>query len=133
MKKNFIRKEPQTVKVTFLVPRESTDETTIAVLEAIVESGRGENSLVVTENFFEALRRAITNWVKNTTKGKKEWECSSQDFNIGDLSSLLPPPPSLKVAMSKEGIHSISIDIHSTVHSSWCFDDILVSESELKS
>lgn len=126
-------KKIEIMKVTFLVPRESVDETTIAVVEVSVEPRDNENSLTIMENFFQALRRAITNWVNDTDEGKREWENSSRDFNVGDLSSLLPLPSSLKKYLRKEGIHSISINIHSSGHASWCFDDVLFSESELKS
>ena len=124
-------KKPETVKVTFLVPRESPEETTIAVVEAIVAK-KEVNSLVVTKNFFQALRRAITNWIKNTKEGKVEWKASGFDFNICDLSILLPPSRSLKTSLKWEGIHSISIDIHSSDQACWFFDDVIVSESELK-
>ena len=35
----------------------------------------------------DAIEISLSNWVKNTEVGKKEWELSSEDFNIGDLAN----------------------------------------------
>jgi len=117
----------RTVKTLFVVPRPSNDESTVAIVETTISSRK----LCDSHLFFVALRRAITNWVKETKKGKEEWVRSCNDFNIGDLSSLIPCP-SLEKYMKKEGILTLSIDIHSADYCSWCYDDLLVNEDELE-
>lgn len=33
----------------------------------------------------EAFERGITDWVESTVRGKKAWDYSSEDLNIGDM------------------------------------------------
>jgi hypothetical protein len=49
-----------------------------------------DNSRIETPSeFFNALTTSTTEWVKNTDIGKKAFEYSCEDFNVGDLSSYL--------------------------------------------
>lgn len=38
------------------------------------------------EEQIQAIKEAVTAWVKNTKEGKKCWEDSMEDLNIGDLN-----------------------------------------------
>jgi hypothetical protein len=39
------------------------------------------------DQILKALTTLLTQWVKDTDEGKKAWEYSGGDFNIGDLAS----------------------------------------------
>lgn len=82
------------------------DETTFAVV-----SWAGPSR----EDFLPALKRAVTNWVCSTSQGKKAWEDSSENFNIGDLANCTGDS-TLKPYLAKEGITYLEIDTYCDIN-----------------
>jgi hypothetical protein len=89
-------------------------------------------SLLDNSKFLEALIRAITNWMKCTDKGKKAFEYSSEDFNIGDLSSYLEDA-NLKGLLYEQGISDLTVSIYTCAESNpnWVYDTHLFDANEL--
>jgi hypothetical protein len=45
-------------------------------------------TLQTPKEVMDAFERGITKWVETTTEGKKLWDYSSEDLNIGDMIGL---------------------------------------------
>mgnify|MGYP000974103138 CR=1 FL=1 len=83
--------------------------------------------------FLARLKKAITAWMKNTSAGELALEYSSDDFNIGDLSSHLEDGE-LEDCMKAEGILKFDITIHHCDEGNpiWIYDTHLFNNSELE-
>jgi hypothetical protein len=62
-----------------------------------------KNRLKTPREVLEAFTHGITKWVETTNGGRKMWEYSSEDLNIGDLLSL-GKDKSLKKNLKQVGI-----------------------------
>jgi hypothetical protein len=108
--------------VLFIVPRVDGDSKTIAIVSAQVD----EVKLTNEQEFFVALMEAMIDWVNKTADGKKAWERSSEDFNVGDLSAEQPFSHLLKKHLQRHGIFNMK-----TNPGYWKFDDVLVDKQRL--
>lgn len=85
------------------------------------------------DSAFDAIRRAVTGWVADTSDGRSVWIDSCEDMNIGDLASA-GIPASLRKYLRAEGIRNLEIDIPDTGGVDACnytFDSHLVDESRI--
>lgn len=82
-------------------------------------------------DFFTAVRRSITKWVKETEEGKRAFAYSSEDFNIGDLSSYTCSEE-LQSRLKTEGINKLDITINFVNEANviWVYDTHLVDIEE---
>lgn len=112
--------------VRFIVRRNSLEEETYAVVEAVAVSKLNSDS-----RFRDALTSALSEWVAKTTAGRRAWKDSSQDFNVGDLSHW-QSEKSLQPYLEKQGIRHLRVETFSEdfVCSHWSYDTVLVNEPE---
>jgi hypothetical protein len=105
-----------------ILPRVSRDETTFAVIEF---------AGVSRQELKDAVRRAVTAWVRDQPGGRREYENGGGDFNVGDLSNVTNDK-SLRDALAKEGVTQLTIDTYCDDRpTGWGFDDHLVDEEEI--
>jgi hypothetical protein len=110
----------------FVVPRESREEHTFAIVKARVET----SDLKQCGTFLAALRRAVKAWVLETKEGRAAWGRSCCDMNIGDLSSE-GITSALGNRLRKQGIYSMKTEIYgSSAVGSWSFDSVLAEDVE---
>jgi len=104
-----------------IVPRVSSDETTFAVIEW---------SGVPRQELFHRVKRAVTEWVRTTEAGRIEYENSSEDLNLGDLSNC-DDDPALVALLTANGITHFDVEVYSDSDypGIWTYDSQLV-ESE---
>lgn len=112
------------VPVMFVIPRISTEERTVAVIQAHVPS-----ALTKEQAFFAALTGAITDWIIATPDGVQAWNRSSHDYNIGDLSTDLDNP-TLKARLWTAQIYKLTIDcfVDLSASGNWTYDTVLVKD-----
>lgn len=99
-----MRPKLRLLTVLFVIPQRSSDEQTVAIIQAHVAN----QELVIQRNFSQALMRAVTQWVRDTRQGRRAWSDSHEDLNIGDLHHY-EHAPSLKQRLVAQGIHDLSI------------------------
>src|ERR1035437_9915177 len=118
-------------KPTFVVPRDSRDELTYAVIRVEISDEAASKGMCCVMPFLAALKSAVTEWIKTTKEGKNAWEESSKDFNIGELSNY--NLVKIDRILAKQGIHDIDIEVHSMEGTSegWSYDTILANTDEL--
>jgi hypothetical protein len=122
-----MRHKLQLLPVLFVIPRKSSDEQTVAIVQANVASQK----LVIQRNFLQRLIRSTNNWVRDTRPGQRAWVDSQYDLNIGDLHHY-EHAPSLKQRLVTQGIHDLSICLFSnTSVEQWEYDTILVDPALL--
>jgi hypothetical protein len=103
---------------TYLVPRGSDSESTIAIVRAEFDSSDADT-------FLEALKKAFTAWTQ-TDIGRKAWDNSCEDFNIGDLEhENFDNDTELYQLLIESGIHDLTIETVSCDKHSWKFDTVL--------
>jgi hypothetical protein len=113
--------------VLFVVPRMSSDERTVAIVQAKV----ADQELVVISHFFKALVSAVTEWVRDTRIGQRAWVESHEDLNIGDLHHY-EDTASLRQKLVAHHIHDLNIQTFVNIpKGNWTFDDILVDTAAL--
>ena len=115
------------VPVLFVVQRESNDERTFAVVTANVRK-----ELANEATFLAALQKALNKWVETTKEGKTEWESSSEDFNVGDLSNC-DTDGELGKLLADVGIHNLNIETFCNSErgaGSWTYDTVLMQPDE---
>ncbi len=102
-----------------IVPRVSADETTFAIVR-----WTGPKKLL------HPLRAALTEWAKTTDEGREEWENSSSDFNVSDLSNACYEDEPLKGILAKHGITDLQVEVYSDSDypGNWTYDTVLVDE-----
>ena len=69
-------------RVQTVLMRASHKETTGAIVSC--EQTQDVNTV---EKMLERIKNAVTDWIKVTKAGMEMWEYSSEDLNIGDLST----------------------------------------------
>lgn len=111
-----------------LIRQEGVEITTVSIIKFVVTDKTNESKVI------NKLTNVITQWVNNTEEGKKAWDDSSEDFNVGDLSSY---EDIIKKTMSKElmktGIYDFEIVMQGDSKEVINFDTILVDSSKLNS
>jgi hypothetical protein len=106
-----------------IVLRNSDDEITFADFSCRVKG----NQKPTDEEVRNRISDAVEAWRKGTDAGDRAWTYTSEDFNIGDLTSYLDDEDLLD-ELKDRGIYRINIDIHSFdayQPTPWSFDDIL--------
>jgi hypothetical protein len=113
-------------KVSFVVPRDSEDETTVAVVTTVVKD---KHNMAINE-FLSTLQFSITGWVTCTEEGKKAYLASGKDFNVGDLAALDIEASGLLEFLTPQGIYSLEVQIFAddSWDRHWSFDTKLVKE-----
>jgi hypothetical protein len=120
-------KRNQYIAVEFIVPRNSRDENTFATVKARVVSD--VRSLHRADVFVQYMRKAITQWIRSTEEGREFLSETSDDLNIGDLSSY-GVTAKLQKELKKVGILSLSIETNSREgEHNWEYDDNLFDTS----
>ena len=112
---------------TFKIDRLSDEENTTAII-----SFTGEERLTVQETL-NLVTTAVTKWIQKTKEGKKAWEYSCGDFNIGDLASYIEDDDLIKY-FDEVGLTNVKL-IDNEYESSkyiWNFDTVLGDTSELE-
>ena len=76
------------IRDTYVIPRLLENEVTFAAItvefsEAAIDAGLYGSS----DELMEQIKEATTHWVKTCHTGKKAWEDSRGDLNIGDLAN----------------------------------------------
>lgn len=117
---------PETVRV--IVKRASSDEMTLAIVTA-----KRTNETHSGPSLLANLILALTRWVAETEEGATAWVGSSEDFNVGDLSSYLPPSQELLQRLHEERVFDLSLEIlhDSDLADDWTYDTVLVDAMSL--
>lgn len=69
--------------------------------------------------------KSVTHWIQSSESGRAAWANSSEDFNVGDLSSELGDE-GLGVSLYLHGISSLEIETHSNKSgATWEYDTLL--------
>lgn len=76
-----------------------------------------------------AVTRAVTKWMLSSAEGRKAWEYSGSDFNVGDLASWLGEDD-LVDCLLRERVVGLQIETLETAD--WAYDSVLVNASELE-
>jgi len=82
------------------------------------------------DDAWRGFKQAVTDWVLETDTGRKAWEDSCEDFNIGDF--FVYYTPSIMQFLWRHGIHSISIVYQLAEGEEVPFDKVLVDRSRLE-
>ncbi len=117
--------------VELIVRREFDDEGLVyATIRAKVPNDK--RCLYYTSNFKKALIDGISEWVKNSPLGQKEFRASNNNYTLADLS--LKIYPSLQVYLKKHGIYNLEVSSHIhdiELENEWKIDDSLVDEDTI--
>lgn len=108
--------------VQFVVPRITSTELTVAVVTASVTT----DALTNKQTFLNTLITALSNWAQTTGSGRKAWQQSGQDFNVGDLSHY-QDDPRLKRQCVKVGIHNLDVTPYIDMSTTWTYDTVLIN------
>jgi len=114
--------------VTFVIPR--MEGISKAHLVAIVHATIYDMNLKSENNFLAELKKACTEWVKTTDEGKRLWQDSSQDLNIGDIAQQ-GDLEELSLLMDGVMDDSLSIEIYGGEPGDWMYDSLLVNQDEV--
>ena len=117
-------------RVKTVVMRDSRDETTGAIV-----SCRESKNVTSALKMLEAIRKAVTDWVKVSKNGQTAWAASSEDFNFGDLSFCFTDSD-LKKFLHRYGIVDLNVwtfcSENPEVIRGWAYDTILVDIEKLE-
>lgn len=121
--------EHRTIKA--IVPRNSRDEHTFAVVEANVDGGFGDEQVNDIHALFGGIQQAVTGWSRQTEIGKSVIQTNGMDFNVGDLVEWASDK-TLVPFLREQGIQSVSVETFSdTTGHSWEFDDRLIENFQI--
>jgi hypothetical protein len=111
-------------KIETVVIRQSSDETTVAILTCNKTKGIPDASALRA-----ALGKAVSDWVDRTTDGREAYAENGNDFNLGDLTEWDDDPTLLKF-LKLHGITGFAIQVFCDTEPapSWDYDDNLVDE-----
>lgn len=114
-----------------VVPRQSRDEITFAVVEAQVADHFGDEQSSDVHALVGCLVQAVTDWRRQSKIGADVIQRNGSDFNVGDLAEW-KDEESFVPHLRGHGIESISVETYSdsTGHS-WEFDDQLIENFEI--
>jgi hypothetical protein len=130
--------------MSFVVFRNSREERTVAVVTAQVTPPL---RLRGSAGFLKALKSALTAWVRETDEGRRAWKNSSEDFNVGDLSTFMvwrtntkkgepwyEMPRTLTPYLKDVGILQLQVETYcdTDVAANWDYDTVLVNAEEVK-
>ena len=130
-KYKVVEMERDWMVVNFVIPRDSNEEQTFAVIHSIVN----HPDLKQKVNYLAALKRAITAWIQNDELGKEFWNETCHDLNVGDLSTVrFEKHSALSRYLADEGIKGFKVDYYTTddfSSISWTYDTVLVNKDSL--
>jgi hypothetical protein len=117
----------------FIIPRLSNDESTFAVVTVDLMEQAIDAGLSGATTFLAALKDTVTEWVKTTDSGRKAWEESDENFNVGDLANENLEALN-ELFMERHAAFITDIDVFSqdgNTGDEWAFDDVLVDSAKL--
>ncbi len=116
----------KTENVEFVVLRDSREENTVAVVQAVVAPELADDVMLR-----DAIRRAVTVWIKTTDGGRAAYEATCGDFNVGDFETYRDTK--LLKLLVNEGVFSIDVTCMSSEDcGEWMFDDRLVDNAAVE-
>lgn len=83
-----------------------------------------------TDKVMEAFEAGVTEWVETTQAGKKAWEDSTEDLNIGDLVGQYDGHAELDECLGKRGIQAWTTLFTLADKNEIPFDRVLAHPSE---
>jgi hypothetical protein len=118
---------PDASRVRALVLRSSREETTFAVV-----SCRRTEEVRRAGQLLALFSAAVTDWVKETDAGKAAYANSSEDYNVGDLSTDIDDD-TLQPFLERHGLFDIEIETFSETdfQNDWTYDTHLVADEDL--
>jgi hypothetical protein len=123
---------------TYVIPRKSKHGITVAILTASFTVKAYDEGLSNPSNLLRVMKQVFTEWVKTTDEGRKAWEDSGGDFNIGDVANHFYSGSRNRLflydALVEHGIEISDIDVHSMDgdRDAWEFDTVLVNKEKLE-
>ena len=131
--------------VTCVVIRNNAEESTVAIVMGFVTEHSG---IRMMSDCRDVIRKAVTEWMKETVDGKTAWRDSHEDFNVGDLRDHLYPgfaypeqaknlvtamPESLEAHLWNRGFRALSVQCVAVdeLRQAWEYDDVLVEGGDL--
>ena len=84
-----------------------------------------ETSLDTKEKVLEALKNGLNKWMEKTKEGAQEWDCSGEEFNIGDLMTI--NEESYAPFLNEEGIGEIKLVYELNQDEIVSYDKVLAS------
>lgn len=116
-------KKSNTKTLKFLVIRQEAFKVgPVIVVTAVVKPFITSDTELVEE-----LKIGVTKWIRRTKEGRKAWELSSSDINIGDLSSYDLKP------ILKYCPNIISLDWEQVDQAdNWVYDTVLANQDEIE-
>ena len=119
--------EGDQTRVRALVLRSSCDETTFSIVTA-----RKTQQVWCARQMVHAFCDAVTAWVQNTPEGRKAYEESDSDYNVGDLANDIDDR-ALAPYLAAQGLRDVEIEVVSDedFQNNWTFDTHLIDPSRL--
>lgn len=100
---------------------------------AVVISADQTQTVTNVNDLEERLVRGVTKWIIGTPEGKRTWEYSSGDLNIGDLANCVGDgendDPELVRFLADEGVVNLRIEQVETT--AWNYDTILANPCDI--
>jgi hypothetical protein len=92
-----------------------------------------ERTLAVQDaaTLLAAVTRGVTKWMLSSAEGRKAWEYSGEDFNVGDLASWLGEED-LVDCLLRERVVGLTIEQLDNFNADWVYDTVLVNVAELE-
>lgn len=124
------------IQIAFLrIERETLDAGIILTADFTVDKAMDKNTW--EKQVEEDLCAAVTLWIKETEEGKKLWEYSVEDLNIGDLCDYLEEaysdPVNSTLRPYLDRFQFSRIECHGLTGSEILpYDTILVNQSDLE-
>lgn len=109
------------------VLRASQEETTLAAVEA-----KKTASIRDEQTLRDAVTRAVTSWVNETSEGRAAWEWTGRNFSVADLANFLDDEE-LAQRLQEEGVENLTIETASYLEAAqdWTFDTALIDTANL--
>ncbi len=106
-----------------ILPRESSNLIAVIKFDSRGEEAEGMKMLI----------KGITAWMRNTTEGADAWYYSSEDFNVGDLTSYLDHDSNIWKYLNEAGVYNLEIETYGTDSYSldYNYDTVLADSDEL--
>lgn len=101
------------------------DAALLVTLGVTKESGGGEPGAAMS-----AFKKAVNRWVQETPQGKRAWEESGNDLNVGDLFSQYEDEPSLATAFAEEGLYEVKCVWSLSEGEEYPYDTVLAEHPE---
>lgn len=116
-----------TENVQFVVLRASEyEEATAAIVSATVTEDLADEA-----SLLDAIRRAVTAWMKTTEAGREAYIGTVADFNVGDFETYRDEK--LDELLRNRGVFSLNVlCVSASDCGSWVFDDLLFNSGDIE-